>query len=48
MIRNRLKWIISARDELGLLQMVLEPDTGQCVMDCEIPYRLERRMKHSL
>ena len=42
---------------LGLLQMILEPDTGRCAsedvgpprgVDREIPHRLERGMKHSL
>ena len=40
-----------------LLQIVLELDIEQCVneddgplkrVDCEIPYRLERKTKHSL
>ena len=52
-----LKRTISASGGLGLLQMVLEPDTGWCTndgvgppkgVDCEIPHRLERRTKHSL
>ena len=52
------KWIISAMGglELGLLQMVYEPDTGRCAnedanpkgVDCEISHRLERGTKHSL
>ena len=29
-IRNGPKWTISASGELGLLQVVLEPDTGWC------------------
>ena len=43
--------------EHGLIQMVSEPDTGQCAnedvglprrVDCEIPHRLERGAKHYL
>ena len=56
-IRNGPKWTISTSGGLGLLQMVLELDTGRCAsedtvlsrgVDCEIPHRLERGMKHSL
>ena len=48
---------ISNSGGLGLLQMVLESDTGRCAsedagpsrgVDCEIPHRLERGTKHSL
>ena len=48
---------IYASGGLGLLQMILEPDTGQCAsddtglprgVDCEIPYQLKRGMKHFL
>ena len=48
---------ISTSGGLGLLQMVLEPDTGWCAIenarppmgvDCEISHRLERRTKHCL
>ena len=55
--RKNLKRTISASGGLGLLQMVSEPDIGQCAsedaeprrgVDCEIPHRLERRTKHSL
>ena len=41
---------IFASDELELIQMVLKPDTRQCVsegvkgVDCEIRHRLERGM----
>ena len=57
MIRNGPKRTISASDRLELLQMVSEPDIGQCVsedgglprgVDCEIPHRLERGTKHSI
>ena len=49
--------IISTSGGLGVLQMILEPDTGRCAsgdpglpkeVDCEIPYRLEKGMKYSL
>ena len=42
---------------LGLLQMILEPDTGRCAsedvgllrgVDCEISHWLERKTKHCL
>ena len=51
------KWKISTIGGFRLLPMVLVLDTKQCVredvgpprvVDCEIPYGLERRMKHSL
>ena len=56
MIRNGSKRTVSVSGGLGLLQMVSEPDTEQCVsedvgpkgVDCEIPHRLERGTKHSL
>ena len=50
-ICNGLKRTISTSGELGLLQMVLEPDTEWCAsedagllrgVDCEIPRWLER------
>ena len=50
-------WTISISDGFELLQMVSEPDIGQCVsedagpprrVDCEIPHWLERGTKHSL
>ena len=50
-IRNGLKWTISTSGGLGLLQMVLEPDTGWCLpreVDCEIPHWLERGTEHFL
>ena len=56
-IRNGPKRTISASGGLGLLQMVSEPNTGQRAsgdaappkgVDCEIPRRLEREMKHCL
>ena len=56
-IHNGSKWTIFASGELELLQMVLEPNTGQCAsedagplrgVDCEIPHQLERGMEHSL
>ena len=46
---------LSVSSELGLLQMVLESDTGQCAsekagpsrrVDCEIPHWLEKGTKH--
>ena len=56
MIRNGSKWIISTSGGLELLQMILGPDTGQCVnedagpkgVDCKIPHRLKRGTKHFL
>ena len=55
MIRNGSNRIISVSGGLGLLQMVSELDTGWCAredvgwgVNCEIPHRLERGMKHSL
>ena len=48
---------ISTSGGLELLQIVSEPNTGQYAsedagppmrVDCEIPRRLEREMKHSL
>ena len=58
-IWNGLKRAISVSGGLGfgLLQMVSEPDIGQCDsedaklpkgVDCEIPHRLERGTKHSV
>ena len=55
-IRNWQKQTISVNGKLGLLQMVLEPDTGWCAskdagprgVDCEIPHRLEMGTKHFL
>ena len=56
MIRNSPNRTISASGRLGLLQMV-SMSIGCCAnedvgsprgVDCEIPHRLERRMKHSL
>ena len=55
--KKRKKKTISTRGGFGRLQMVLEPDTERCAnkdlgpprgVDCEIPHRLERGMKHSL
>ena len=57
MIRNRPKWTISVSGGFGMLQIVSESNTGWCAsedagplrrVDCEIPPRLERGMKHSL
>ena len=56
MTRNEPKRTISTSGGLGLLQMILELDTKQCVnedagpkgVDCEIPRQLERGTKHSL
>ena len=57
MICNGPKWITFVSGGLGLLRMVSEPDTGQCVsedtgphegVDCEVPHLLERGTKHSL
>ena len=57
MICNGPKWITFVSGGLGLLRMVSEPDTGQCVsedtgphegVDCEVPHWLERGTKHSL
>ena len=39
MIRNGPKRTISASSGLGLLQMVLEPDTGQCASEDAGPPR---------
>ena len=56
MIRNGPKQTISASSELGLLQIVLQPDTWRYAsedvgtprgVDCEIPHLLERGTKHS-
>ena len=56
-IRNGSKRTISASGGLGLLQMILEFDIEWCTsedtglqrgVDCEIPYQLERRTKHSI
>ena len=55
-ICNGLKRTVSANDGLGLLQMVLDPDTKRCASedaglqggDCKIPRRLERGTKHPL
>ena len=56
-IRIKLKRTISVSNGLGLLQMVPELDTKQCVsedtwaskgVDCEISHRLKRRTKHFL
>ena len=55
--RVSIKRTISASGGFGLLQMVSEPDTGQCAsedagspreVDYEIPRWLEKRTKHSL
>ena len=49
MIYNGSKRIISVNGGLGLLQMVLEPDTGPPRgVDCEISHWLEKGNKHSL
>ena len=57
MIRNGSKRIISISCGFGLLQMVLDPDTGRCArkdagyprrVDCEILNRFERGMKQFL
>ena len=54
-IRNERKQTISSNSGHGLLQMVLEPNTGWCAskdagppreVDCEISHRLERGAKH--
>ena len=56
-MRNGPKQMLYANSRLGLLQKVSEPDTGWCAgkdarpprrMDCEIPHRLEKGMKHFL
>ena len=56
-IRNGPRRTIFISGGLGLLQMVLELDTGWCVsedtgllreVDGEIPHRLEKGTKHSL
>ena len=56
-IGNGLKRTISTSGGLELLQMVSEPDTGQCAgedtgplrgVECEIPRVLERETKHFL
>ena len=55
-IHNGPKWTISASGEFELLQIVSELDNKQCnsydtgplrEVNCEISYRLERRIKHS-
>jgi len=55
--RESSKRTISASGELGLLQMVLEPNTGRCVskeaesqrgVDWRVPHRLEKRTSASL
>ena len=54
---NGPKRTISTSGGLGLLQMVIEPDIELCAnvdaqstrgVDCVIPHRLERGIKHSL
>ena len=56
-ICNEPKRTISVGNGIGLLQMVLELDTGQCAsedvgpsrgVDCEIPRRLKRGTEHFL
>ena len=56
-ICNEPKRIISITDELGLLQMVLESNTGRYANEdigpprrvyCEISHQLERETKYSL
>ena len=56
-ICNGPKRTISASGRLALLQIISEPDTRQCAsedvrplkgVNCEVPHRLERGMKHSL
>ena len=56
-IRNELKLTISISSGLGLLQMVLKPDTGSCAnedigslrgVDYKISHQLGREMKYSL
>ena len=53
-IHNKQKQTIFASDGLGLLQMVLKPNTAWCTsedtgpsrgVDCEIPHRLEKGTK---
>ena len=57
MIGNGPKWTIFTNNELGLLQMISEPDIGCCVneitecpkgVNCEIPRWLESETKHFL
>ena len=56
MICNGPKRPVFVSGGLELLQMVSEPDTGSVLartldlkrVDCELPHRLERRIKHSL
>ena len=56
-LRGSPKRTTFASGGFGSLQMVSEPDNGQCGsedsesrrrVDCEIPHWLERRMKHLL
>ena len=44
-MHNKLKWTISTGSGLALLHMVSKLDTGRWV-DCEIPHRMETRMKN--